>query len=384
MKTADPDSTIFNDLIAGIYEAGIHPELWGEVMPRISNLFDGAGIGFGVVNLKRGLLLFPEHNFSPDCMRGVAERYHTPANNPGIRLASSTAPPTFAPLESIMSNSDLIRSDFYNDLMRPYRFFHGLCANLYRDPDHLVALSSFRTTAAGSYEGAEISRFALLLPHLYCSLKVFVRLSAMDALLGAQKQIIDRLPHGVIVTDAIGRVGLMNSAAETIIAEQDGLELRNGVLSTSRRAEVDGLARLIAEAAGRGVAKDRPNVRRTGAMQVSRPSMRQPLPLVVAPMQFDRSTFQPALSVSITVSNPERQPETTAEVLSRLYSLTPAEANLAILLIRGHSPQTAARELNVSITTIRTHIRHLLLKTQTERVTEVVRRIMSGPGAIAP
>jgi hypothetical protein len=112
MKTADPDSTIFNDLIAGIYEAGIHPELWGEVMPRISNLFDGAGIGFGVVNLKRGLLLFPEHNFSPDCMRGVAERYHTPANNPGIRLASSTAPPTFAPLESIMSNSDLIRSDF--------------------------------------------------------------------------------------------------------------------------------------------------------------------------------------------------------------------------------------------------------------------------------
>jgi DNA-binding CsgD family transcriptional regulator len=99
-------------------------------------------------------------------------------------------------------------------------------------------------------------------------------------------------------------------------------------------------------------------------------------------MRFDGSSPRGPLSVSITVSDPDRLPETTAETLTRLYGLTAAEAKLAVLLIRGYSPQTAAGELDVSINTVRTHIRHLLLKTETERITDFVRRIVSGPGAI--
>jgi hypothetical protein len=101
-----------NDLIADIYEAGLKPDLWPAIMPRKSGLFGGAGIAFGVVNVQRGLSLFPEHNFSPACMNGVAERYHLPGNNPGIKLAVSTAPMTLAPLEALVSTSDLLRTDF--------------------------------------------------------------------------------------------------------------------------------------------------------------------------------------------------------------------------------------------------------------------------------
>jgi DNA-binding CsgD family transcriptional regulator len=376
------DLTVFTDLVAGIYEAGLKPSLWSDVMPQISGIFGGAGIAFGVVNLQRGLLLFPEHNFSPECMRGVQERYHTPGNNPGIRLASSTAPPTVAPLESVVSAAELVRTDFYNDLMRPYRFWHGLCANLYRDQEHLVALSSFRTASAGSYEGGETAQFDMLLPHLYRSIRVFLRLASADAMTRAGTEIIDRLPQGIIVTDANGRVGFTNSTADRIIAEQDGLAIRGGVLQTSRLHETEQLARLIAEAGSLPVAGGTMSVKRTGAMQVSRPSMRRPLPLVVAPMRFDATSPRGPLSVSVTVNDPERLPETSAETLIRLYGLTAAEATLAILLIRGFSPQAAAGELGVSINTVRTHIRRLLVKTETERITDLVRRIVSGPDAL--
>jgi DNA-binding CsgD family transcriptional regulator len=382
VQSTSVDSTAFNDLVAGIYEAGLNPGLWDEIMPQMSSLFGGAGIAFGVVNLRRGLLLFPEHNFSPECMRGVAERYHTPANNPGIRLAASTAPQTVASLESMVSTSDLVRSDFYNDLMRPHGFWHGLCANLYRDQEHLVALSSFRTVTAGSYEGIETAQFVSLLPHLYRSIRVFLRLASADALARAGTELIDRLPQGIIITDALGRIGFANSTGAAMIAEGDGLATCGGVLQTSRRCETQQLARLIAESGGLPANGGRTDVKRTGAMQVSRPSMRRPLPLVVAPMRFDGSSPRGPLSVSITVSDPDRLPETTAETLTRLYGLTAAEAKLAVLLIRGYSPQTAAGELDVSINTVRTHIRHLLLKTETERITDFVRRIVSGPGAI--
>jgi DNA-binding CsgD family transcriptional regulator len=38
--------------------------------------------------------------------------------------------------------------------------------------------------------------------------------------------------------------------------------------------------------------------------------------------------------------------------------------------------------LGVSINTVRTHIRRLLVKTETERITDLVRRIVSGPDAL--
>ena len=382
MQTARLESTALNDLVAGIYEAGVNPDLWGEVMPGISGLFGDAGIAFGVVNLQRGLLLSPWHNFSPDCMRALAERYNTPTNNPCIKVVASTAPLTVASLESVVSNSELARTDFYNDQMRPHKLWHGLIANIYRDREHLVGLASYRTASAGAYEATETAHLALLLPHLYRSIRVFIRLTSIGALAAAGTEIINRLPQGIIVTDAAGRVGFANSAAEAMIAESDGLTIRDGVLQTSRRKETEQLVRLIGEAAGVPVAKGRVEIMRTGAMQVSRPSMRQPLPLVVAPMRFGDSSPRGPLAVSIIISDPERLPEATAETLVRLYRLTAAEAKLAVLLIRGHSPRAAADELGVTINTVRTHIRHLLLKTETERLTDLVRRIMSGPGAI--
>jgi DNA-binding CsgD family transcriptional regulator/PAS domain-containing protein len=368
-----------NELVAGIYEAGVNPDLWDEVMPRVSGLLGDAGVAFGVVNFQRGLLLFPEHNFDSCCMKAVSERFYTVESNPGARVAVSTAPMTVASLESVVSRSELARMDFYNDLLRPQGLEHGLLGNIYRDRDNLVALASYRPASAGDYRPREAASLAMLMPHFYRSIKVFIRLAAADALLRAGTEIIDRLPQGIIVTDAVGRVGFANSAAEAIIAESDGLRLHNGLLRASRRQESEALSRLIAEAAG---VHGRAAVRRTGAMHVSRPSMRQPLPLVVAPMRFSGSSLREALAVSITISDPERLPETTTDTLVRLYGLTNAEAALAVLLLQGVSPRVAADRLGVSINTVRTHIRHLLIKTETERLTDFVRRVMSGPGSI--
>lgn len=263
----------------------------------------------------------------------------------------------------VVSYSELARMDFYNDILRPQKLWHGLVANVYRDQEHLIGLASYRTTSAGSYEGAETALLALLLPHLNRSLRVFLRMTSIDALARAGTEIIDRLPQGIIVTDGAGRLGFANSTAETIIAEGDGLTVRDGMLQTSRRKETEQLARLISEAAGLPVTNGRAAVKRTGAMQVSRPSMRQKLPLVVAPMRFDDSSLRQPLSVSITFGDPERLPETKTETLVRLYGLTVAEAKLAILLIRGVSPGAAADQLGVTINTVRTHIRRLLVKT---------------------
>ena len=58
MQSTRAGSTTF-DLVAGIYEAGVNPDLWDEVMPGISGIFGGAGVAFGIIEHPAGLAALP-------------------------------------------------------------------------------------------------------------------------------------------------------------------------------------------------------------------------------------------------------------------------------------------------------------------------------------
>ena len=118
----------------------------------------------------------------------------------------------------------------------------------------------------------------------------------------------------------------------------------------------------------------------SGVMQVSRPSARRPLALVVSPTRNGASPLGRSHAVSIAFADPERAPEPDADLLARLYGFTAREAGVAALLLQGLSPNEAAGELAMTENTVRTHIRHLFDKTGVERLADLVRLLMQGPG----
>jgi DNA-binding CsgD family transcriptional regulator len=121
-------------------------------------------------------------------------------------------------------------------------------------------------------------------------------------------------------------------------------------------------------------------MRKSGVMQVARPSGRRSLPLVVAPTRNAASPFGRSHAVTIAFADPERTPEADADLLARLYGFTAREAAVAALLLKGRSPSEAADELAMSENTVRTHIRHVFNKTGVERLADLVRQLMQGPG----
>lgn len=54
------------------------------------------------------------------------------------------------------------------------------------------------------------------------------------------------------------------------------------------------------------------------------------------------------------------------------YELTPHETRLLRMLVEGHSYKTAAAELNVSVNTVKFHLRHIYEKLQVHTKTEAV------------
>lgn len=66
-------------------------------------------------------------------------------------------------------------------------------------------------------------------------------------------------------------------------------------------------------------------------------------------------------------------------VLESLYNLTPAEARVAAKLIEYPELKNAADALNISISTARTHLKKIFRKTNTNKQTILVHKIVTGP-----
>jgi DNA-binding CsgD family transcriptional regulator len=68
---------------------------------------------------------------------------------------------------------------------------------------------------------------------------------------------------------------------------------------------------------------------------------------------------------------------------ARSHGLTPTEEQVLGILCEGYSAPEAARQLNVAVSTVRSHVRSLCAKTQCSSVRELVGRVAVLP-PVAP
>jgi DNA-binding CsgD family transcriptional regulator len=114
-------------------------------------------------------------------------------------------------------------------------------------------------------------------------------------------------------------------------------------------------------------------------MQVSRPSGRRSLALMVSPLLDAPPGSAAGEAVSVAfIGNPDTGPVTTTEVLEQLYSLTRAEAELVRMLSEGRSLEQVAAARGVTMNTVRSQLKQVFSKTDTKRQGELVRLVLTG------
>ncbi len=372
--THDP----FRDLVATIYDAALEPSLWPEVAAGAAKAFNAPHARLGVVDRRRGgpIIDAPSRDLSEPQL--TMARYQTPKSNPGLAFSALTAPMTAELRDRRFSDRDLERSDYYNEIMRPLDLWHAAIVNVHRDEAVLAPMGILRTRRERPFGESELRSLRRLAPHLNRALRVTLRNREMEQRALALAEMSDRALAAVVLTDAVGRVSEANNLARAILEERDGLHIRDGILSAARGDDNAKLVLLILEAAG-GV-DGLTFIRKSGVMQLGRPSCRRPLPLVVSPTRNAVSPFGRSHVVTIAFADPERALEADADLLARLYGFTAREASVAALLVQGCSPSETAAELAMTGNTVRTHIRRVFDKTDVERLADLVRILMQGPG----
>lgn len=373
------------DLLALVdlaYDAAGEIDRWRAVMEGLATRLGCKIVGLQMQEMTRGRATV-QSQFGADPYLGMMTRYE--GYYAGRNIFLSARPDlTFSGAirngEAIVPDREAVRTEYFNDFLRPLGVLHAIGMVPFRTGSVLALLSLMRPIGAPSFADGDFGLLTRFMPHLQRALSIHRRLEAVDLARVAASEALDCMAFGVVIVDAGGRVLFHNERTRELLEQADGLLLRRDGLSAANPSEAATLRRLVAEACATGTGEA---LHAGGALEITRPSGRRPLSLLVAPFrprEFALATERPAAVVFI--GDPERKLEGIGDILRRLHGLTPAEAAVATLLVEGRRIEDLAELLGISLLTARTHVKRILAKVDVRSQAELIRVLLSGPAGV--
>jgi len=272
--------------------------------------------------------------------------------------------------EEVISPSDLRRTEFYHDWLRPQHILHTMGAIIVRQ-GALVSICSFvREPHKAPFGDPEKALLAHVLPHMRQALLLRQHVLCLQEVQTALAQALDQLPFGYLLVDQHGRVLLLNRTARRILEQRDGLSLMARGLAATRAEDTTRLHHLVQAAARRLPVR--------GDMTLLRPSLRRPYTLLVTPIATVAGLHAETRAVAVLfLTDPEQELRLPAQTIAQVLGLTLAEGRLTALLADGQSLQQAAEALEVSQHTARNQLKSIFQKTDTHRQGELVRLVLT-------
>jgi len=370
-------------IIGKIYDAVVEPDVWNEFLKELSATLGGVAIQLSL--RLPGRLPTPDNFFRIH----LDQRYypvfvkHAVEGLPWSHGSRDAFLGRFGLASDVVETGDPTEGPFYAEYMEP----QGLA------PEwpicHLIAVDCglplagvviYRRQGGRPVTGADLAMLDSLVPHLSRAYALHCEIRSDEHERRALTEVIDRFPTGVILFDAEGKVVLMNRSAEAIVAANDGFRLENGHPCVANDRENRRLQHLLRQAAASTVEDGNTTghvisfERRSGGRPYS--AMVGPLLAAAPDMATDEAR------ALLFISDPECGLTGTRDVLEGLYQLTRAEAELVQLISEGRSLEEVAEIRGVTMNTVRSQLKQVFSKTDTNRQGELVHLVLSGVASL--
>jgi DNA-binding CsgD family transcriptional regulator/PAS domain-containing protein len=365
--TLDPEN-----VVASIYEAASEPEMWASVLQNLSHLVGGAAMYLCHVPVAAPSTGYTwSHDFDPDCVATYKRDYapHEPDLRAGIALPVGILQDSRA----VYGADSFSRDPGHRALFGAQGLSAGLLAPPHRDTLTMSMFLCMRGKRRGRLQRDAVGSLQGLMPHMRRALGLQQRIARLENDARLVADALGSLSQGVLIVGADMHLLFANGEAERILALGDGMTQRSGrLIVTDKRAQA-ALMREVAKRAAGTAGGGRLNV------AIPRPSGAPALSAFVAPRgtRALAGGCLPARAVAtIFVADPIGPGGVpSADALRRQFGLTCAEAEVARLVALGLGLPHAARQLGVSINTVRTHLRAVFEKLGVNQQAALVRVI---------
>lgn len=366
------------ELIGDVYQAGLEPEHWPQVLARLSQAFEGdLACIYTPVVAHPGQAIYLTHNFTEAMESAYTAYYHRIDAWTQTAVAQDRYTKGLMAFgEEIISQPDLHRTEFYNDFLKPNGLEWIVSTVLFDgrvDPGVPATHMTFtRHPDHKAFGPAELRLIQALAPHVRRALVTHWRLTEARIRLTAHESALEHLGYGVVLLGEGERVLHLNRLAEDMLRKADGLMLSSGHLHAVNVQEDAALSKLLADAAlgvGGDLAVSRSEKAAEGAQMDGKPVyVISALPLKEMQAAFGMAgngvLSRPRAMLLIHDPLAARRsggPNNFADV----FHLTPAEMRVLALLVDELAPKQIAVELGVGIRTVRSHLSSLYTKTGT-------------------
>jgi DNA-binding CsgD family transcriptional regulator len=293
------------------------------------------------------------------------------SRNPWFLSSEAFAPGRVMTGNELLSNRDLVKTDFYRGLLKPHGLFHCLSGVAVRRGQLIYCISVHRAQKEAAYGDREKAVLRTVLAHLSLALENRWRLRQSEDLARVMMGVVDRHPHPSLLVDADSRIVHCSRSATALSVSRAGLCIEAGRLAAARFIDCAALGEAIREVAKAATSNAADSTR---AVTLSVPGARHPVVVSVhaAGRVFRAETGAIEQLVLITVRAPDCEHDLHACSFVKQFGLSPAQARVGVLIISGHSLADTARKLHVSDNTARSHLKQIFQKTNTHGQMELV------------
>jgi len=375
MESANAELTQLGDLIGLIYEGATDPSRWTrDILPAIADYIEApACILYSPLHTPQNGGYFFLHGITQEHVDQYVHKYYD-EDVWKIALAEKNLYATGNVVigDELIPRAQLLASNFYIECLSRNKNMVQLLTGFVFGMDSPTSVpavcSFFRGSHHPDFDEENRARMRLLLPHLSRSLGVMQRLRSAELSIAATLTALDRLPSGVLLLDGSGAVVFANRSAQRMLENNEGLFLR-------KLYNINGLGDLIAENAA-----DNKAIYDAISATLNRDPYATPhfSECVTVPhasglasytLQFSALGNQNefgsnsgAYAAIIFMADSAQEVDIDPAKLQSAYGLTPAEARVAVALLKLGSAKGVADKLGVSPHTVRVQIRHAYAK----------------------
>lgn len=387
MKT--PSAADYDRLLGLIYEGPLETRPWQGALPRLRELFDAQVASLVLrppAEDDRGVILNSVRDrggagdntalADPNDWEVIAYREQFFSLDPFINLPLDKV----VALEDILGEKELESSDYYRHYLQPVNLFHILGVDT-AEPGGMVARLRFsRRRQDGGFSRDERALLERIVPHLRRAIQIYARLARTTSERDLYSGAVDQLAVATIILDEQGRLLNTNALAKALLEERSGLGLKDQHLHIGGRD----LNRQLQEALTTVIrAQQRGEASVVRALRIPREGGRSDLGLVIRPIPASEwGDGQGNPCAAVFISDPDLRESASQQILGELFGLTPAEANLSILLSRGLTLAEVSDSQNISQHTARAQLKSIFAKTGVSRQAELVRLVLKSVASL--
>ncbi|MEQ1845659.1 MAG: hypothetical protein ABL983_08785, partial [Nitrospira sp.] len=333
----------YDALVSAIYDCAIDPTLWPQALGMIAQTYSGAYAGIHTVRMRPAYEFIGwYHSWHDDAMMKRIVQYLP--DIPGVdEVVGGPLGTPYATMQH-MSFEQFSHTRFFREWVEPQGFRDGSITKIAEANNRHVMFNLVTYSHQGDLTDEQLAAIARLAPHLRRAAMIGDTIEQQRVMLAAQRDTLDRLTCGVLLTDETRRVFHANQVATTMLDQGEIVRVRSDRLVATQSERDQSLGEALTRAhrgdtevqlRGIGIPMHTPE---------SGPAVCYVLPL----NQSDARHVPGGPTVAVFLSvNSDSFPIADA-ILSTLYGLTAAEARVASEIGKGGILRDIGQRLHVS------------------------------------